>query len=139
MDCPKCGFEAGAGELECPRCGVVFAKVTRATREVPLPIARPLVIEEERIADGRIGPTELKVLGFGLAAAIVAYAIPFTRFVLSALVTLFHEFGHAVMGWLMGHASLPAFDFVYGGGLTHYGIFRRSISGMRQPTPESAL
>jgi hypothetical protein len=84
--------------------------------------------EEERIADGRIGKVELKVLGFGLLAAIVVYALPFTRFVFSAIVTLFHEFGHAVAGWLLGYASLPAFDFVYGGGMTHHGPFRVSIA-----------
>jgi hypothetical protein len=123
MHCPKCGFEAAAGAVECGRCGVILAKASRASA----PVIRPYVIEDERIGDGRIGPTEWKVLGFGLAAAVVVYAIPFTRFVFSALVTLFHEIGHAAMGWLFGHASLPAFDLVYGGGLTHYGVFRRSI------------
>ena len=124
MDCPKCGHTAAFGALECERCGVIFAKATH----VRTPVLRPYVIEEERVADGRIGPAELKVLGFGLVAAIVAYAVPFTRFVFSALVTLFHELGHAVAGWLFGHASIPAFDFVYGGGLTHYGPFRTSIA-----------
>ena len=123
MDCPKCGFEAMRGATECERCGIIFAKAGRA----PV-ILRPYTVEEERVADGRIGPTEWKIIGFGLAAAIVVNASPFTRFVFSVLVTLFHELGHAVMGWLMGHASLPAFDIVYGGGLTHYGIFRRSIA-----------
>lgn len=124
MPCPKCGFENDARALECASCGVIFAKVTRS-RE---PVLRPNVLEEERIADGRIGATEWKVLGFGLAAAIVVYAIPFTRFVFSALVTLFHELGHAVAGWLFGYPSIPAFDFVYGGGLTHHGEFHRSIA-----------
>ncbi|MFP5246403.1 MAG: hypothetical protein ACLGH0_06880, partial [Thermoanaerobaculia bacterium] len=87
-----------------------------------------VVDDEDRVLDGKLGPRELKILGFGLAAAIVAYAIPFTRFVFSAIVTLFHEFGHAVMGWLLGYPSIPAFDFVYGGGLTHHGAFRMSIA-----------
>lgn len=85
-------------------------------------------IEEERIRDGTIGPAELKVLGFGLVAALVAYALPFTRFLFSTVVTLFHELGHAIAGWLLGYASLPAFDLVYGGGLTHHGPFRLSIA-----------
>jgi hypothetical protein len=125
MDCPKCGHTAPFGALECERCGVIFAKATPHGR---VPIIRPYVIEEERIGDGRIGKPELKVLGFGLLAAIGAYAFPLTRFVFSAIVTLFHEFGHAVAGWLFGYASLPAFDFVYGGGITHYGTFRLSIA-----------
>lgn len=125
MDCPKCGADAAFGSLECAQCGVIFAKVSRSRTAVPAPYAVEL---EERVADGRIGATELKILGFGLVAAIVVYALPFTRFVFSALVTLFHEFGHAVAGWLFGYVSLPAFDFVYGGGLTHHGPFRASIA-----------
>jgi len=124
MLCPKCGHDSPAGALECERCGVILAKAT-STR---VPVPRPYVLEEERVGDGRIGASELKILGFGLAAAIIVYVISFTRFVFSAIVTLFHEFGHAVAGWLFGYASLPAFDFVYGGGMTHHGPFRLSIA-----------
>ncbi len=85
-------------------------------------------LEDAPVTNGRIGRSELLVLGSGLAAAIVVYAVPFTRMVFSLMVTLFHEFGHAVMGWLFGIPSLPAFDFVYGGGWTHYGNFRPSIA-----------
>ncbi len=81
------------------------------------------------VVDGQIGRSaELQVLGIGLALAIVVYAIPFTRFVFSALVTLFHELGHAVVAWIFGYPALPAFDFVYGGGLTSYGRFHLSIA-----------
>ncbi len=125
MDCPKCGHTAPFGALECERCGVIFAKATPHGRE---PILRPYTVEEERVGDGRIGKSELKIMGFGLLAAIGAYALPFTRFVFSAIVTLFHEFGHAVVGWLLGYPSIPAFDFVYGGGLTHHGQFHLSIA-----------
>lgn len=125
MDCPKCGHTAPFGTLECERCGVIFAKAISHGR---VPIIRPYVIEEERIGDGRIGKSELKIMGFGLLAAIGVYAFPLTRFIFSAIVTLFHEFGHAVAGWLLGYPSIPAFDFVYGGGLTHYGQFRLSIA-----------
>jgi membrane-associated protease RseP (regulator of RpoE activity) len=48
--------------------------------------------------------------------------------ILSAMVTLFHELGHAVAAWLFGYPALPSFDFVYGGGFTHYGIFRLSLA-----------
>ena len=125
MDCPKCGHTASFEALECERCGIIFSKASHSRT----PMApRPYVIEEERIGDGSIGKSELKIMGYGLLAAIAIYAIPFTRFVFSAIVTLFHELGHAVAGWLFGHASIPAFDFVYGGGLTHYGVFRVSIA-----------
>src|SRR5687768_13654864 len=91
MTCPKCGAENDARAVECGRCGVILAKAMR----VDIPLRDPYVIEHERVADGRIGPSELKILGFGFAAAIVVYWIPFTRFVFSAIVTLFHELGHA--------------------------------------------
>jgi len=119
VPCPRCSFDNAEDALECARCGIVFAKWRPVT---------PYVFEEERVADGRIGAAEWRILGGGLAAAIVVYIIPFTRFVFSALVTLFHEFGHAVIGWLLGHPSLPAFDFVYGGGMTHMGEFHPSIA-----------
>lgn len=124
MHCPKCGFEGDVSALDCGRCGIVFAKLARAAE----PVIAPYVIEEERIGDGRIGRSEVTVLGFGLIAAVVVYAIPFTRFVASAVVTLFHELGHAVAGWILGYPSLPAFDLVYGGGLTHHGAFRLPIA-----------
>jgi hypothetical protein len=85
-------------------------------------------LNDDTVIDGRIGPTELRVLGIGLGIAILVYALPFTRFVFSALVTLFHELGHAIAGWLMGYPSIPAFDFVYGGGLTPHGAFQKSIA-----------
>lgn len=76
----------------------------------------------------RIGPPERRILAIGFVSAVVVYVIPFTRFVFSALVTLFHEFGHAVMGWILGYPSLPAFDLVYGGGFTHQGTFKLPIA-----------
>jgi hypothetical protein len=117
MRCPKCGADNDFSAVECIGCGVILAKATR--RERP--------DDEERIRDGRLGPDEWKSLGIGLAAAILVYALPLTRFIFGTLVTLFHELGHAIAGWLMGYPSIPAFDFVYGGGLTHHGAFQKAI------------
>lgn len=125
-DCPKCGFRAAAAALECPACGLIYAR-WRPRENVPLHASPQPLLDSSSSEDGRIGPEEWRILAIGLASAIVVYAIPFTRFVMSALVTLFHELGHAIAGWLMGHVSLPAFDLVYGGGLTHYGQFRVSL------------
>jgi hypothetical protein len=72
----------------------------------------------EMVQDGPLGMKEIRSLAIAFAVALAVYLVPFTRFVLSAMVTLFHEFGHAVAGWLLGHPSIPAFDFVYGGGIT---------------------
>src|SRR5512140_1968494 len=131
MNCPKCGFAGLAGAADCARCGLVFAKWTDGADYAPPSRFRPVAqrpLEDDVVSDGRIGRSELTILGSGLVAAIVIYALPFTRSVFSALVTLFHELGHAVVGWLLGHPSLPAFDFVYGGGFTHQGAFKLPIA-----------
>ncbi|HEY8133584.1 MAG TPA: hypothetical protein VII12_17030 [Thermoanaerobaculia bacterium] len=137
--CPKCGFEEPESARECSRCGIVFGKYGRPSPGPsghPLPLARERDLAESSLAggrvrgdddevtDGRLGASELTILGIGLVMAIVVYAIPFTRFVFSAIVTLFHEFGHAVMGWLLATPAIPAFDFVYGGGITPHWAFQ---------------
>jgi len=143
MVCPKCGFERREGAIECLRCGIVFAKWQAPPPaddpelmpqvydgRMPVALAQAAADEaaEEIVPDGRVGRYEWKILGIGLAAAIVVYALPLTRFIFSALVTLFHELGHAVLGWLLGYPSIPAFDFVYGGGFTPRGEFHVSIA-----------
>jgi hypothetical protein len=126
MPCPKCGFENGEGAVECGGCGVILSK---ATDFQPRFVRRTVAVEElERIGDGRIGVAEWRVMGIGLALALVAYLIPLTRAAFCALISLFHEFGHAVAGWLLGYVSIPAFDFVYGGGFTHMGAFQKPIA-----------
>ena len=83
---------------------------------------------DEAVTDGRVGRSELSIMAFGLAGAVIVYAIPFARMVFLLLVTLFHELGHAVVGWLLACPSIPAFDFVYGGGFTHQGRFQPALA-----------
>jgi hypothetical protein len=138
MRCPKCGFEQADASVECARCGVVFAKVAEAEAfphfhrrpEPPMPadVAEDVFEEGEVVRDGKVGAQELKILGIGLVTAIVVYAFPLTRFLMSALVTLFHELGHAVVAWCLGIPAIPAFDFVYGGGITHYNNFQPMLA-----------
>lgn len=59
-------------------------------------------------------------LAAGLAVALVAFSFPFSRFVFGYFVTLVHEMGHTLAGWLFGYPSIPAFDFAYGGGVTSH-------------------
>jgi len=63
-------------------------------------------------------PAARRALAVGGALAVVVYAVPFLRFVFQVLITLVHELGHALAAWAFGIPSLPAFDFVYGGGVT---------------------
>lgn len=134
MNCPNCGAEQYATK-ECINCGIFFEKwKPRGVRRRPgrsleaeQRSAAPLSEGDQFIEDllgepsqGRTERQDLTMLGTALVAAILAYVFPLTRFVLGALVTLLHEIGHAVAGWSMGYPSIPAFDFVYGGGMTSY-------------------
>ena len=65
-----------------------------------------------------------KLLAGGLVAALVAHSVPPIHFIFGPLVTLLHEFGHAATAWLLGCPAVPAFDFVYGGGITQHHDFQ---------------
>ncbi len=82
----------------------------------------------EQVEDGRFGKEEVRLLGFGLAAAAIVYALPILRFLVSALVTLLHELGHTIAAWMLGHPAIPSFDLVYGGGMTDYRGFQRPLA-----------
>lgn len=59
-------------------------------------------------------------LGVGAALAACVLPLSFASYVFSYFGVLVHEMGHALAGWLYGYPSVPAFDFVYGGGVTSY-------------------
>jgi hypothetical protein len=62
----------------------------------------------------------LRSLGIGFAIALVVFLVPFLNYVFGYLITLVHELGHAVVAWLFGYPAVPAFDFMYGGGVTFH-------------------
>ncbi len=57
-------------------------------------------------------------LGIGLFLAILISSLQFLSFALSYFIILVHELGHTFAGWLFGYPSIPAFNFVHGGGIT---------------------
>ncbi len=129
MNCPKCGFAQPDGSVECSSCGVIFSKWESSPSPPPLPDRiPPRAVVTDVVEDGPLGAKEIRWLVITFVVALAVYLIPFTRFVLSAMVTLFHEFGHAAAGWLTGHPSVPAFDFVYGGGLTSRSTFKMPLA-----------
>jgi hypothetical protein len=60
------------------------------------------------------------VIGGGLLAMLLIL-LPFLTFLFVPLMTLIHELGHAFMAWVFGYPAIPAFDFLYGGGMTIHG------------------
>jgi hypothetical protein len=118
--CPACSFEQHAGGAECSRCGVVFAKAR--------PAAVPTFAAPVSSTPVRPAKPPWTMVGIALAVAALAHALPVTRFLLSPLVTLLHELGHAAAAWLLGCPAIPAFDFVYGGGVTYHKNFQLPLA-----------
>lgn len=54
--------------------------------------------------------------GFGLGLLVMLLSQ--VKFLLHPLITIVHELGHAATNWLFGYFAIPAFDFMYGGGVT---------------------
>jgi hypothetical protein len=131
QSCPKCGFDRAIERESCACCGVIFAKV-RVAEEAPprwSPAPTPGPAPDHGEDDPpRLSSYDLWLLGGGLVAALLAYAFPLTRFLLSVFVTLLHEFGHALVAWGLGCPAVPAFDFMYGGGVTYHHAFNVPVA-----------
>ena len=64
----------------------------------------------------------LLVLGVGLAVAMLIVGTGgMPNDIIHTLTSLAHEIGHALVAWLLGRPSVPAFDFKYGGGVAMIG------------------
>ncbi|HIK24835.1 MAG TPA: hypothetical protein IGP91_03100 [Thermosynechococcus sp. M46_R2017_013] len=77
--------------------------------------------EEFGIPVQPLSPRDWQVIAAGFGLSLLLLASEQVTFLLSPLITLVHEMGHAVMAWLFGYAAVPAFDFRYGGGVTLHG------------------
>ncbi len=108
--CPHCQLRQPIVQTTCVRCG----------RPLPLGVAHQAAWQHRAQAE----PTDVQgyraVLGGAALAGLVVFTpfFAFVTFLLHPLVTLVHELGHTIAGWLYGYPSIPAFDFVYGGGVT---------------------
>lgn len=123
MECPKCGFQQLDDATECHRCGVIFGKLYGHSDDTPPPVLPPLPVVP-RVATAAVAsrpaePPPYRMLAVAAVIAIIFNYLPVVSWAMSALVTLFHEVGHAVVAWILGVPAIPAFDFAYGGGITH--------------------
>lgn len=140
-ECPACGKPRSAPVDECPDCGVIVAKYRAmhgneqeeaAGGALPsndgIPQAYPVASHEYDESDESLDemfpePRHLDRNGkiiFLTAplAALVCFAIWWFAWTLTTLKTLVHEMGHTIFGWLFGYPSFPAFDVIWGGGVT---------------------
>ena len=116
MNCPNCGLDVPDQSLECRGCGIIFAKIKARPPLAGLPGSKALpAAPADALSLGRAGWTSLLA---GLFLAALVFLVPALNFIFQALLILVHELGHAAAGWAFGYASIPAFDFAYGGGVT---------------------
>ena len=124
--CPKCGFAQPPEETSCLKCGLVFAKYRQrqqqrrptAPQEMPAQDDILELPEDHLFVTRRLGAKGWSSVAGGAVLALLILAIPRLDFIFQVFITLVHELGHAVVGWLFGYPSVPAFDFMYGGGVT---------------------
>ncbi len=110
MRCPRCLLVQPEGQPACIQCGMPFPGFQEVIPDEDLPVGP--------IAVSRKGWQAIAI-GAGLALPLVALPFfGFLAFLLHPLMTIVHELGHSIAGWLFGYPSIPAFDFVYGGGMT---------------------
>ena len=67
--------------------------------------------------------TEIDVMGWRTVGASLILASLLLMsgqltILFSPFLTLVHELGHTCLAWLFGYFAIPAFDFIYGGGMT---------------------
>src|SRR5437016_1816711 len=98
MQCPKCQFENQDSAVECPKCGIVFAKYRRS--QEPVEVAE----------DEPQGKNELWFRVFALPGALIlARALVGAAPGQVRLLTMWvHECGHALTAWLCGFAATPS-------------------------------
>lgn len=59
-----------------------------------------------------------RTIGASLILAALLLMSEQLTFLFSPLLILVHELGHTCFAWLFGYFAIPAFDFIYGGGMT---------------------
>lgn len=144
MDCPRCAHRQVFDGPECERCGVVFARLEAdrppeaAPEPEPRPPSRPRAVEqayeppagvraalavaqEEHPTPTGLDATGWRAAAIGTALAVATLLFPLLQMLIQYMVVLIHELGHAAAGWAFGFPSIPAFDFLFGGGVTSHG------------------
>ncbi|MGA1823683.1 MAG: hypothetical protein ACMUIP_03390 [bacterium] len=117
MQCPRCDFEQPAGNVECLRCGIIFTKFEAQFDPDKKLDTRGEAETEEELFIQDIDKEGWLSMCAGIVPAALIFLFPFLEYIFHTFATLVHEFGHTVFGWLFGYPTIPAFDFVYGGGV----------------------
>ena len=144
MDCPRCAHRQVFDGPECERCGVVFARIPASPPPEPLAEREPAqpgsepepappyeppagvraalaIAREQEPRPNELDARGWRAAAIGSALAVATLLMPFLQMLIQYMVVLIHELGHAAAGWAFGFPSIPAFDFLFGGGVTSHG------------------
>jgi hypothetical protein len=106
--CPRCGAPRPAALLECPRCGVIYAKAGAHAAAVEPPATT--------LADGAPfsddSALEAQIRTWAIPSALLCAFLLVSTGPGRAVVRIFfsmwiHELGHAVAAWLCGVLAVP--------------------------------
>ena len=103
INCPDCGRENSVVVEICCQCGRQLKQHEKASW-----LESCLISKEATVT---------LIIGLIMALIIVYGHVNFLRFIMHHFLTLVHEFGHSLCGWMFGYFSVPAFDFTHGGGV----------------------
>jgi hypothetical protein len=125
MGCPKCGAPYSASDVECARCGVVFAKLAQRAGAID---GEPDAAGPSTLRAVESGPRASRVIRFARGAAIAGLAVWTWQFaaapmgvavadsVLHLPNLVFHEAGHVILG------VFGRFISVLGGSLFQFAV-----------------
>lgn len=103
MLCPRCAFDQEEAFAECPRCGIVIARVHAApSPELQADLARAAAADRE--ARRELLLRSVAVPSALLLAWLAVQAAPGAVRMLAMWV---HESGHATAAWLCGYLAWP--------------------------------
>ncbi|UBF26315.1 hypothetical protein K9N68_33255 [Kovacikia minuta CCNUW1] len=106
-----------AADIENSLSQLASGTLTRSVAPV-FRAATPARLSKPQIPVQKLDQSAVNAIVASLLLAILLSSSDQVRFLLHPLITLVHELGHAFFAWIFGYFAIPAFDFIFGGGIT---------------------
>jgi hypothetical protein len=97
--------------------GTLNRSITLSPRQSQNKISKTQVTKTQ-IIPRQLDQPALNAIAASLLLAILLLLSDQVKFLLHPLITLVHELGHTFFAWIFGYFAIPAFDFIFGGGIT---------------------
>ena len=113
--CPRCGAPRPHTLVECPRCGVIYAKAEARAAALrpadPAPVPDAALLDDDALLEDDAA-LEARLRAWAIPLALLAAWLLVKTGPGHALVRIFcsmwvHEIGHAAAAWLCGFPAVP--------------------------------